>query len=351
MSRIFSIYRNKLVIYNRKGFSQNTLLDLIKKQLGIKNIIEDSTTSKVYLNKKGELIVKSIEYKLDTDLGTPLYTFGLLSDTHIDGDGDDYGNSISDLNNAIQFFENEGCEFIAYCGDMSYDGRSKDFTALKSCLDVATIPQYTIRGNHDAYATDNGYLEATGKTEEDYTIVRGNDLFIFMSMGNNDETTSWGLTSSKITWLTNLLQANTDKRVFLFYHIPIRGTCGDGGGGLYPWGMIGDSSTTLGNNYINLVKAYPNLIVINGHSHFKFSLQDSYTNANYYHNNGECYFVHVPSCARPRIENPSASDGIDDYTEGSEGFLVEVYENKVLFKPRDFIGNKYLLEYVYIIEL
>ena len=351
MPRIFSIYQNKLIIYNTKtNPNQNALLSLIKNQLGVKNIIEDSSTSKVYLNKNGDLVVKSVEYKSDTDLGTPLYTFGLLSDTHIDGDGDDYGNSISDLNNAIQFFENEGCEFIAYCGDMTYDGRSEDFTALKSCIDTSTIPNYTIRGNHDASNTVDMYKNATGM-EQDYTITKNNDLFIFMSMDNDDETISWGLTNSKITWLTNLLQANTDKRIFLFYHIPIRGTCGDGGGGLYPWGMIGDNSTTLGNNYINLVKAYPNLIVINGHSHFKFSLQDSYTNANYYHNNGECYFVHVPSCARPRIENPSASDGIDDYTEGSEGFLVEVYADKVLFKPRNFVSNEYLLEYAYIVEL
>ena len=351
MSRIFSIYQNKLIIYNNTTKpNQNAILSLIKNQLGVKRIVEDSSTPKIYLNKNGDLVVKSVEYKLDTDLGTPLYTFGLLSDTHIDGDGDDYGNSISDLDRAIKFFNDGGCEFIAYCGDMTYDGRTEDYTSLKTCLSKSTIPNYTIKGNHDAHSSSDGYADATGRPT-DYAINKNNDLFIFMSMDNDDETTSWGLTSSKITWLTNLLQANTDKRVFLFYHIPIRGTCGDGGGGLYPWGMIGDSSTTLGNNYINLVKAYPNLIVINGHSHFKFSLQNSYTNANYYHNNGECYFVHVPSCARPRIENPSASNGVDDYAEGSEGFLVEVYENKVVFKPIDFIGNKYLLEYDYIVEL
>ena len=112
MSRMFSIYKNKLIIYDRTGFNKSTLLDLIKKQLGIKNIIEDSSTSKVYLNKNGELIVKSIEYKLDIDLGTPLYTFGLLSDVHVDGDGDDIAYSISDLNKAIKFFNDEGCDFI-----------------------------------------------------------------------------------------------------------------------------------------------------------------------------------------------------------------------------------------------
>ena len=129
MPRIFSIYQNKLIIYNNTTKpNQNAILSLIKNQLGVKSIIEDSSTSKVYLNKNGELVVNSIEYKLDTDLGTPLYTFGLLSDVHVDGDGSDEAHSISDLNNALQFFESEGCEFVAYCGDMTKDGRSEDFS-------------------------------------------------------------------------------------------------------------------------------------------------------------------------------------------------------------------------------
>ena len=55
MLRIFSIYQNKLIIYNNKTQpSQNAILSLIKNQLGVKSIIEDSSTSKVYLNKNGE---------------------------------------------------------------------------------------------------------------------------------------------------------------------------------------------------------------------------------------------------------------------------------------------------------
>lgn len=73
MSRIFSIYKNKLIIYNTTTSpSQNSLLSLIKNQLGVKSIIEDSSTSKVYLNKNGELVVNSIEYRLSEDLDTPL---------------------------------------------------------------------------------------------------------------------------------------------------------------------------------------------------------------------------------------------------------------------------------------
>ena len=350
MSRIFSIYQNKLILYNNKTEpSQNAILSLIKNQLGVKSIIEDSSTSKVYINKNGELIVNSIEYRLDTDLGIPLYTFGLLSDVHIDGDGDDTAYSISDLNRAIKFFNDEGCDFIAYCGDLTYDGRDVDFPALKSCIDTSSIPNYTIRGNHDCRNTVDVYKNATGM-DLHYTITKNNDLFIFLSLDNdNSRESTGGLTQETVDWLTNIINNSKHQRIFLFYHFFFRNTSGDGAGRSYPWGTIGDSTlTSYARDFVNLVNTTPNLIFCTGHSHFKFNLQDVNANANYYHINNGCYHIHVPSGAKPRIPNGSSVQSL--YAE-SEGYLVEVYKDKVLFKPRNFISGEYLLEYAYIIEL
>ena len=351
MSRIFSIYQNKLIIYNNTtNPSQNAILSLIKNQLGVKSIREDSSTSKVYINKNGELIVKSIEYRLDTDLGTPLYTFGLLSDTHVDGDGNDEAYSISDLNKAIKFFNDEGCEFITYCGDMTYDGRSEDFAALKSCLDTSSIPNYTIRGNHDCKNTVDVYKNATGM-EQDYTITKNNDLFVFLSLDNdNSRETTGGLTQEKVDWLTNIINNSTHQRIFLFYHFFFRNTSGDGAGRSYPWGTIGDGTlTSYARDFVNLVNNTPNLIFCTGHSHFRFNLQDVNANANYYHINNKCYYIHVPSVSMPSIVNASGS--YEELYADSEGYLVEVYADKVLFKPRNFVSNEYLVQYAYIVEL
>ena len=353
MPRIFSIYQNKLILYNNKTEpNPNAILSLIKNQFGVKSIREDSSTSKVYLNKNGELIVKSIEYRLDTDLGTPLYTFGLLSDVHIDGDGNDEAYSISDLNNAIKFFNDEGCEFITYCGDMTYDGRSEDFAALKSCLDTSTIPNYTIRGNHDCKNTVDVYKNATGM-EQDYTITKNNDLFVFLSLDNDDNgtnrTTTGGLTQEKVDWLTNIINTSNHQRIFLFYHFFFRGTSGDGEGRSYPWATIGDGTlVSYAQDFVNLVNNTPNLIFCTGHSHFKFNLQDKNPNANYYHKDNGCYHIHVPSEAKPRI--PVQDGGTQSLYAESEGYLVEVYADKDLFKPRNYITKKYLLENDYIIQ-
>lgn len=269
-----------------------------------------------------------------------LYTFGLLSDVHVDGDGNDEAFSNSDLKNAISFLEKAGASFIAYAGDMTYNGRAEDYTALKTCLQTATIPNYCVRGNHDAYSLADGYASATG-CKEDYIITQNNDLLIFISCADTNHDTG-GLTTAKLDWLENLLKNNTNTRVFLFYHYFVDGTSGNGTG-VYPYGTL-KPSNAVALRFINMVKQYPNLIYCNGHSHMRFNIQDKDPNANYYHNDGECYYIHIPSTSKPRF--PSG-DTVADYYEGSEGYLVKVYANKVLFKPIDFIAKQYLTAYNY----
>ena len=273
----------------------------------------------------------------------PLYTFGLLSDTHIDDDGTDEAYSKSDLTNAISFLENAGADFIAYCGDMTNNGRVYDYPALKTCLQSSTVPNYCVRGNHDANSLTDGYTDATG-CEDDYIVTQGNDLLIFISCNDTNHDTG-GLTTAKLDWLEHLLQTTTDKRVFLFYHYFVDGTSGNGTG-VYPWGTL-KPSNAIALRFINMVKQYPNLIYCSGHSHMRFSIQDQDANANYYHNNGECYYIHTPSCAKPRYPDSSSGSGVSDYNEGSEGYLVQVYADKVVFNPIDFITSEYLTKYNY----
>ena len=300
----------------------------------------DYNTTNTLENINDRLVITRVAKTSGGTDERPLYKFGLLSDVHVDGDGTDEAYSISDLTNALSFLENAGADFIAYCGDMTRDGRTEDYTSLKTCLETSTVPNYCIRGNHDAYSLSDGYASATG-CKDDYIITQNNDLLIFISCADTNHDTG-GLTTSKLNWLENLLQTNTNTRVFLFYHYFVNGTSGNAGGN-YPWGSL-NPSNEIALRFINMVKQYPNLIYCNGHSHIRFNLQDQYPNANYYHNNGECYYIHVPSGAKPRY---LSGDSVADYNEGSEGYLVEVYANKVIFKPIDFIASEYLTKYNY----
>ena len=268
----------------------------------------------------------------------PLYKFGLLSDAHVDGDGTDTAYSISDLNNAIQYFNNKNCKFIVHCGDVTENGRSEDYSVLKSCLATSSIPNYFVRGNHDM---TNGYSEATG-CADDYTITQNNDLFIFLSPSAGSGT----LSDDKLNWLENLLTTNRDKRIFFNYHFFFNNTAGNACN-LDNGGLPSNNSSVI--RLKAMIESYSNLIFCNGHSHLRFNLQDLDPNANYYHEEGKCYYVHVPSASRPRDDN--GSGGTTNIYGGSEGYLVEVYANKVVFKPIDFIANEYLTKYNYTVNV
>ena len=282
-----------------------------------------------------------------------LYSFGLLSDVHIDnnhdGDYEDTSMSIKDYKNALRFLEDEGANFIAYCGDMTknHSDAQADYQMLAECLKESHVPNYIIKGNHDA---GQGYFDEYVSEISRFTVPYKDDLFIFVGNGN-DTGKNAGMTQSRVDYIRSIIEDNPDRRLFLMYHQFIRGYgSGDGTGGLYSGSTIGDDpNNALTNEFIELVTNTPNLIFCHGHSHIRFNVQDTCPTANYYHVDGECHDIHVPSCARPRI--PNESGGLDSYYEGSEGYIVDVYSDKVIFKAIDFTTNSYMPEYNQVVNL
>lgn len=282
-----------------------------------------------------------------------LYSFGLLSDVHIDNnydaDYEDTSMSIKDYKNALRFLEDEGANFIAYCGDMTknHSDAEADYQMLAECLKESHVPNYIIKGNHDA---GHGYFNEYISDITSFTVPYKDDLFIFVGNGTNTGTNG-GLTQSRVDYIRSVIENNSNRRLFLMYHQFIRGYgSGDGTGGLYSGSTIGDNpDNALTNEFIELVTNTPNLIYCHGHSHIRFDVQDTCPTANYYHVDGECHNIHVPSCARPRI--PNESGGLDSYYEGSEGYIVDVYSDKVIFKAINFATNSYMPEYNQVVNL
>ena len=282
-----------------------------------------------------------------------LYSFGLLSDVHMDNNHDadyeDASMSIKDYKNALRFLEDEGANFIAYCGDMTknHNDAEADYQMLAECLKKSNIPNYIIKGNHDA---GTGYFDEYVSGTSRFTVPYKDDLFIFI--GNSYETgTNAGMSQGRVNYIRSIIEDNPDRRLFLMYHQFIRGYgAGDGTGGLYQYVTLGDDpNNALTNEFIELVTNTPNLIYCHGHSHIRFNVQDTCPTANYYHADGKCHDIHVPSCARPRI--PNESGGLSSYYEGSEGYIVDVYSDKVIFKAIDFATNSYMPEYNQVVNL
>ena len=286
-----------------------------------------------------------------------LYSFGLISDIHVDnctdGDFTDPTMSMKDYRNALRFLEDEGANFIAYCGDMAKGdpGKSQDYGMVLECLESSHIPNYIISGNHDC----GSYFRSMMSPDKYYTVEQNNDIFIFVNV--RDRGVTGGVDRETIDAVKDIINNNPNKRLFLMYHYFIRNHgagdgFGGGTGGYYGGDTLGDNyeAYPLSKEWADLIIGTPNLIFCHGHSHMRFSAQDTLPNNNLYHADGECYSVHVPSCCVPRTPK-SSSVGLTNFEEGSEGYLVKVFPDRVELKAIEFTTNYYLTDYNQVINL
>lgn len=271
--------------------------------------------------------------------GSKLYSFGALSDVHIDGDGTDERSSSSDFTKAIQFL-NSNANLICISGDLCNENGYNELSLFKNIVNSkATIPVYASRGNHDCRYSISDFETYTGGSlyfEQTYN----NDKFLFLGMNTENYGNSC-FTTEELDWLENKLESYKNQRVFLFFHVFMPNTCGNINN-LYPWSGL-DSSSSVVTRFINLMNTYKNVIYFSGHSHLEFDCQKFGANANIFSDGSTCHRVHIPSCAYPRKnDNGTSSSDTYDYNEGSEGYLVDVYENCIVLIGRDFAKGKYL---------
>ena len=261
-----------------------------------------------------------------------LYSFGALSDVHVV-----YDTAEADLRRALTYFQNNGdIDFVCICGDLTDKGTETELTKYKNIVsECITKPVYAIAGNHEHYgSTSNSYLQTYTGQPLYYTVTVGDDVFIML--GISSATSESVFYSNSLQWLYETLEANRNKRCFLFEHI----LCPEGSGdikALYPYTKLGG---TEGAVFKSLLKHYKNTIFFHGHSHFRFSMQEYGMTANYDKAFG-IHSVHIPSCAVPRDDTDG--DGVYDtlYNE-SEGYVVDVYENGIHLRGRDFVKEEFL---------
>ena len=299
-----------------------------------------------------------------SNIGSKLYSFGLLSDIHIVS----YKPTSSPkFDNALSYFEEKGALFCCHCGDLTdfglwypiseTDGTSyydpQSFEEYKRVCQNHAIPVYGNCGNHESY---NGYnitgtytdtyganptlvINGLEKLQEytgnglNFTITHGNDVFVFLGQPSPSEVTD----NSGFQWLYNTLEVNRNKRCFVFVHSYIEEDSGDPLD-LRENGIFEHWNKTKESVFKKMLSHYKNTILFHGHSHTKFYCQELDKNANYTDKNG-FKSVHVPSCGYPRdiINNQT----VNDY-DASEGYLVDVYENCIVLNGMDLINNTHV---------
>lgn len=266
--------------------------------------------------------------------GEKLYSFMLISDLHI-GDStaiDDYKRCLA--------WANENVDFVCECGDLIHGGADAvayQTTKYLECRDIATIPVYSTSGNHDGAHVAG--IKTAADSYEHYLLrscrQQGDDVFVFI--GTRSTTVGQLFTEDDLKWLAQTLEANKDKRVFLFSHVRPDDACGNALG-IYDYDIWGGTEQTT---FEALLRKYPNIVLFHGHSHIKFSLQERDKTANIDRHFG-CWSVHVPSITVPRgTESAVNTTRVELYAE-SEGYVVDVYENGIHLRGRDFEKGEFL---------
>lgn len=255
----------------------------------------------------------------------PLYKFGALSDTHIQ-----YNTGVTDFAASCDYLKNNGASFACMCGDLTDDGDDESLAEYKSYVDTYAVglPFYAVSGNHEGYKSDvEGRIETYTGHPLYYKVVQGNDVFIFLGVKSNGAGSLF--TADEIGWLRRTLETHRNQRCFLFEHVRPDDACGNAYG-IYAFDIWGGNEAT---EVEDMLKHYKNVIFFHGHSHLKFELAKSYGIGANIDTTFGMYSIHIPSITVPR-------DGGTLNTEGgrrqlfakSEGYLVEVYEDRIKLK-------------------
>lgn len=270
------------------------------------------------------------------------YSFCALADIHLT-----YDTANVDFQRALTYAEGN-CDFTCIAGDLTNTGGDESQMALfKSHVDTyaKTKPVYAITGNHENY---NGYcdkyLEKYTGHPLYYSFAKGDDVFIMVghygSYGNGSGwlyTETWSV--EEMQWLYETLEANRNKRCFVFTHVLPHVHRVGNPNNLY----VTSGKPTLwytndggiGQAFMSLLRHYKNTILFHGHSHTRFWLQEIDKKANYSSADGY-RSVHIPSLAVPRDPNGVA---LTDLYAESEGYIVDVYDDYIILNGRDFIDN------------
>lgn len=267
-------------------------------------------------------------------IGQKNYSFGALSDVHIV-----YTTAADDFKKALTYLnDTEDVAFTCICGDLTDNGTAEQLAQYKAIVDSHSpnTPVYAIAGNHEAYdgtpVTTSKIQPYTGQPLY-YSFTHGNDVFIMC--GCYTATPGNIFTTEELQWLYETLETNRNKRCFVFQHV-------------FPWGDSGNANNayangdlfagTQGDVFKSLMQHYKNTVFFHGHSHMKFELQELDEKANY----SEAFgyrSVHIPSLAVPR--DIDGGTLLDIYAD-SEGYVVDVYENGIHLRGRDFVNGEFL---------
>ena len=266
-----------------------------------------------------------------------LYSFEVISDLHIQST---FPTHISHLKMALRDMSSLSSNSSALftTGDNTNRTTEAEFQLLNKIIEenkTEYTPNiyYTI-GNHDYMYLTNyevalDLFKKYTKTESVfYSKTINNNKFIVL--GSTSKVMEGKMSVFQLEWLEEELSTvNKNDSTFIFLHQPLIDT------------VSGSLKTQMGQNWYGFVEQsnkikeiinnYPNVLLFSGHTHWTLdSVQPAL-----YGNKEKASFVNCASVGY--LWNDS-----DTNEPGSEGIYVDVYEDYVFIKGREFLDRKWV---------
>lgn len=249
----------------------------------------------------------------------PLYSFGVVSDIHINRTNQD---AQGDLRKAFSAFRNRGITRVFCCGDISTNHTEDELALFKEVKDQ--YPEITFRsctGNHDVQFTEQQWQAYIG---HGFTSVSNScmyaeeingDVFCLLPIkaweGAHPYSSGISLQLFYDNFKNDLLVDN--KRIFLFMHFPLNS---DDGSWQYPglkrlqyygFNSASDDNLTIKDAIKDaILQEYcKNVTVFSGHSHYAFDIQNFTSDFKdlIFLQEDKFAHVHVPSLVVPRDQD------------------------------------------------
>lgn len=249
-----------------------------------------------------------------------------------------FGNAMADLH-ASEY----DLDAVVLAGDVAENGLAEEYQLVYDGLKGIEGCRYiSATGNHDirlrAYSQSkkrfNEFANALNNNENPvsefhFTEVVNGYKFIVMGSDKTAFEEAY-ISDAQLEWLDNELKAENGKPTFVILHQPLKlthdlpNTWGNGTN--VNAGSVGDQSDAIKE----ILTSYKNVVLITGHLHTGFG-EASYEQI------GDLHMVNVPSLT---IDN---KDG--QYNGSGLGYIVEVYDNEILFRARNLETGKWLSDY------
>lgn len=302
----------------------------------------------------------------------PELTFASVSDVHLNYDDHNYGASAK-WTAALNFFNSQGVEMVVISGDLTESGGLVDYNRYTAAVSASTFPIdkiYEAKGNHDS--PENTYFMMTTKGKDQvhpysnspyfHLLKKGengakDNLFIFMAQeltSTSSSATQDNFSTAQLDWLEDLLirYSGTNTNIFVIEHAMMRNFGpGDRVNGAYGEPIVLDEKFPGNMRFKALLTEYKEVILMSGHTHLSL-----YEMLNFSDENGTAArMIHNSSTSQPRSYTSSGtisynSEGATTDKKGSEGYIVTVYGDYIIYTGYNLTTGKIIPRATYILS-